>query len=85
MAASYIRRVLVWLDQGVNVLAAPALNLILKPTAARFGSPDETLSSVFGKNIEAGACVGCKVICRVLHWVDTGHCNKSIERDEGVS
>lgn len=79
----YLWNLLVALDQLANALLSPLLNLILRPTVARFGHPDETLSSVFGKNVEAGACVGCRLICRLLHWLDPGHCEKSIERDEG--
>ena len=81
----YWLTLLIALDQLANALLAPALNAVLRPTAARFGHPDETLSSVLGKNVEAGACVGCRLICRLLHRIDPGHCEKSIERDEGVA
>ena len=50
---AYLWNLLVALDQLANVLLAPALNATLRPTAARFGHPDETLSSVLGKNVEA--------------------------------
>ena len=82
---TYLWSLVVALDQFANALLAPALNAVLRPTAARFGRPDETLSSVFGKNVEAGACVGCRLICRLLHGFDPWHCEKSIERDEGVA
>lgn len=75
---------LIWIDQGANTMFGPALNWMLRPTAARFGDPDETLSSVFGKNVKAGSCVGCKVMCRFLNWIDPGHCDTSIEKDEGA-
>lgn len=81
---AYLWNILISLDQLGNVALAPLLNALLRPTAARFGSPDETLSSVMGKNIEAGECVGCRLLCRLLHVLDPGHCEKSIERDEGV-
>ena len=80
---AYFLSLFVALDQFANVLLAPALNATLRPTAARFGHPDETLSSVFGKNVEAGSCRGCRLICRLLHRLDPGHCDRSIERDEG--
>lgn len=76
---TYLWSLLIALDQLANALLSPLLNLILRPTAARFGHPDETLSSVLGKNVEAGACVGCRLICRLLHWFDPGHCERSIE------
>ena len=77
----YLWNILVSLDQFVNVLLSPLLNAALNPVV-KFGNPDETLSSVFGKNIEQGACRGCRIICKFLHGIDPNHCNKSIERDE---
>lgn len=82
----WIWRVLLWIDQGANVLFSPLLNWILHHQTAGnppawFGYEDETLSSVFGKNREV--CKACYVVCRLLHWVDKDHCKKSIEADEG--
>lgn len=79
---AYIWNVLIWIDQGGNVIFAPLLNCFLRPVV-RFGDPDETLSSVFGKNVSTGSCLGCKVMCKVLHWLDPNHCAKSVEADEG--
>lgn len=79
----YIGRILISLDQLVNVVAGPVLNLLTSDKAYRFGNEDETLSSVMGKNIEAGHCRGCRFLCRyVLHPIDRNHCRDSIERDE---
>ena len=51
------------------------------------GDPDETMSSRFGKWLKLPHTkVRWKiayVICRVLHVLDSGHCDKSIEEDEG--
>lgn len=80
---NYLWRVLIWLDQGVNTVFGPLLNFTLKPNV-KFGDPDETLSSVFGKNVESGHCKGCYYICKVLHLFDPGHCENNIERDEGL-
>lgn len=77
----YWKRLLVWLDQGANVLFSPLLNINLPLGAYRFGYEDETLSSVFAKN--AGDVAWCCVMCRVLNYFDQSHCDKSIERDEG--
>ena len=52
---TYLWNLLIALDQLANALLAPAPNAVLRPTAARFGHPDETLSSVLGKNVGAGA------------------------------
>lgn len=81
--STYLWNLLLLVDQGVNTVAGPLLNLALRPKAARFGDPDETLSSVLGKNVQAGECRGCKQICRLLNWIDPGHCQTSIESDEG--
>lgn len=83
--AKYIINILIWIDQGANVIFSPILNILAGPTAANFGDPDETLSSVFGKNAREGKCVMCKIMCRILNWIDPRHCDKSIERDEGKS
>ncbi len=71
---------LISIDQFFNVLLSPLLNLILRPSA-RFGDPDETLSSVFGKNGEE--CKACHFICKLLHLIDPQHCERSIESDRG--
>lgn len=78
----YIWNILIWLDQGLNVLFSPILNLLLDVKLdARFGDPDETLSSVFGKNVDN--CRGCLIMCKILAKFDERHCKKSIEKDEG--
>lgn len=71
------------LDQTVNAVFGPLLNLLLSEGGAPFGAADETLSSVMGKNVERGTCRVCTWVCRVLHAIDSDHCRDSIERDEG--
>lgn len=73
--------VLIWIDQGVNVILGPVLNLLLRPENGLFGDPDETLSSVFGKNKKN--CKACRILCLILHFLDKDHCERSIELDEG--
>lgn len=77
---SYLWQILIWLDQGANVIFSPLLNVLLKPENGGFGSADETLSSVFGKNRDN--CKACFWLCLVLHRLDKNHCAKSIELDE---
>lgn len=74
--------VLVSLDQLINTVMGPVLNWALRPKF-RFGYPDETLSSVLGKNVRARACRFCDWVCHLLHRLDPNHCAKSIEDDEG--
>lgn len=76
--SKYLFNILIWIDQGINVILAPLLNIIFKP--GKFGNPDETLSSVFGKNQDR--CKLCSIICRLLHMIDKNHCEKSVEYDE---
>ena len=64
---TYLRNLLIGLDQGINTLMG--------------GDPDETLSSRWGK--EVARCAFCRWVCRVLDYFDTGHCQKSIEPDRG--
>ena len=81
---SWFWRVLLTIDQSANVIFAPILNLFVQGSGAKFGDEDETLSSVFGKNVRSGTCRLCTIMCRLLHWLDKGHCEKSIETDEGT-
>lgn len=49
--------------------------------------PSQNVSSLPRKIAQAyftGAW-NCRLICRLLHRIDPGHCEKSIERDEGVA
>ena len=46
------------------------------------GYPDETISSRAAKAARAGRRWGC-ILCRLLDQIDKGHCEKSIEADEG--
>jgi hypothetical protein len=63
----YFWNVLIALDQLANTLLG--------------GDPDETISSRAGKRQRSGKLAYC--ICRVLHWIDRGHCDRVIEADEG--
>jgi hypothetical protein len=88
----YVFRILIWLDQGVNVVAGPVLNLALIIEAkirgvdlfliSKFGFPDETLSSVFGKNKRLSCW--CGWIAWGLDKIDRGHTDLALERDEGL-
>jgi len=50
--------------------------------AAIGGSEDETISSRAGKGARRGVWRYC-MLCRLLDLVDPGHCERSIEPDEG--
>ena len=88
----YVFRILIWIDQGVNVIIGPVLNLMLlleakmrrtnRSLIAKFGFPDETLSSVFGKN--KNLSLWCGWIAWGLDKIDRGHTDLAMERDEGL-
>jgi hypothetical protein len=80
--ARFLWNILIWLDQGINVLFGWLFNLVLRPLYT-FGDPDETLSSVFGKNSRSGTCKVCGWVCDLLHAIDPHHCHKNVEADEG--
>ena len=77
-------------DQLLNVLAAPALRVIFKNPVYQFGYPDETISSVIGKNLKFyGKCAdeSLVIVDRVLSKIDPtsrNHSIDSIEEDEGI-
>lgn len=70
------------ISQFLNVVFGPILNIIFSGSN-KFGDPDETMSSVLGKNIRDNNCVLCNFVCFFLRLIDKGHCKKSIENDEG--
>ena len=82
----WTKQLLIAIDQLGNVLLSPLLNLFVQRGGAAFGSPDETLSSVMGKNARAQTCPLCRWICRnILNPIQRHHCDKSIEPDEGMT
>jgi len=74
----YLKNILVWLDIGLSVIFAPILNILFAP--AKFGSPYETLSEIFGEH--SHECKWCFRICKLLHLLDRDHCKKSIKHNE---
>lgn len=68
-------------DQSGNVYMAKLFNdLLIKPGGYRFGNPDETISSVLGKNKLTHTLT---ILGRGLDWIlnklDPNHSIKSIE------
>ncbi len=53
--------------------------LIRKDSPHRFGDFRETISSVLGKNQQAGTLSATgRVLAGLLDWIDEGHCSKCI-------
>lgn len=69
----YFWNILIAIDQLFNTILA--------------GDPDETMSSRFGKWLDLPHNTWrwkvAYVVCSALHWFDKGHCESSIEHDEG--
>jgi hypothetical protein len=61
--ARYLLNLLILLDQAGNTLAG--------------GSPNETISERAAKARNAGRTWGC-VLCRVLNWINPGHCDNAL-------
>lgn len=81
---SYIYKILVWLDNGINVWFAPLLNKIY--STDKFGDPDECISSILGKLQVEGQDTRFR---KAVDWVflklfnQENHCINNIEYDEG--
>ena len=70
------------LDQLGNVSMSGVLNVIfIKGNSHTFGNPDETISSVLGKNQKNNtlAYLGRRLVA-LLDWLDKDHSIKSIEK-----
>jgi len=80
---SWFRRMAYSVDQFGNVIADDLFSslLIHDDNIAPFGDPDETISSVLGKNARAKNLTSYgRVLKRILHWFDPNHVEKSIEK-----
>lgn len=72
-------------DQYGNTLGQHMFNdlLITKDSKNLFGNPDETISSVLGKNKKAGTLTRLgKAVCAVLNFIDKNHVEKAIDLTE---
>lgn len=80
---SYFKRLAISLDQFGNVACGGLFNvtLIKRGSENKFGNPDETVSSVIGKNkVENSLSLAGKVLDWVLDRLDKNHSIKSIEK-----
>jgi hypothetical protein len=80
----YLFRCALATDQHANSFLAKLFNdTLIKTGGHKFGNPDETISSVLGKNKLMGklSYFG-KCLDFILHLLDNNHSIKSIEEDE---
>lgn len=84
----YFFNIAISLDQLGNTICAGLLDLtmIKKESHSRFGFPDETVSSVLGKNkvFDTLTLFG-RFISYILNTIQKDHVEKGIEKDEGNS
>ena len=81
---TYFFRLLIAIDQFLNVLCVPLFNKLFGASSVAFGYPDETISSVLGKMKQKGEG---NALSRFVMWflnkIDKNHVEDSVEEDEG--
>lgn len=72
------------IDQLGNVVCAELFNhTLIHDSDYKFGNPDETISSVLGKNVRSGTLTMTgKALNLILGVLEKNHSIKSIEADE---
>lgn len=83
--SNYIRQIAYSLDQLGNVLCKELFDLFLikKESTNLFGNPDETISSVLGKNeLGKNLTIIGKLLVWILNKLDYEHTKNAIEKDE---
>ena len=83
-ANKYFKDIALSLDQLGNVICQHLFNIcLIKKTGYKFGNPDETISSVLGKNYvnKTLTKVGY-LLSLMLHKVDKNHVINSIDNTE---
>jgi hypothetical protein len=80
----YLFRCAIADDQHGNTFLAKLFNdVLIKPGGYKFGNPDETISSVLGKNkLLNKLAIAGKTLDFILQILDHNHSIKSIEHDE---
>lgn len=78
---NWLLNILIAIDQLLNVIFKLPLNWWFGVSG--FGDPDETISSVLGKHYKD--CARCRAVCKFLSkFINSKHCRKAIEEDEGI-
>ncbi len=81
----YFLIIAISIDQMGNVIMQELFNdVLIRKSGIRFGNKDETISSLLGKNQQAGTLtfIG-KGLNGLLHLLEKDHSIKAIEEDEG--
>jgi len=77
----YFLEMAISIDQLGNVVMQHLLNLLwVRKKGYKFGNPDETISSVIGKNLKACSLTSFgKIISKILDAIDPNHSLNSID------
>lgn len=81
----YFFDIAVCIDQAGNVVCRKLLDLIMIKSYGQipFGNPDETISSVIGKNHANGSLTWCGWgLYKLLNKIEKDHSENAIEEDE---
>ena len=72
------------IDQLGNAVMQELFNdTLIHHYGYKFGNPDETISSVLGKNKLQNTLTGAgRILCGILEFIDRKHTEKAIENDE---
>lgn len=79
---AYFKNCAISIDQVGNTIGYKLFNdLFIKKYGHKFGNPDETISSVLGKNkLQNKLSIAGKILDWILNKLDPGHSIKSIEK-----
>jgi hypothetical protein len=82
--SEYFLNIAIGIDQLGNVICQGLFNdILIKKEGFKFGNPDETISSVLGRNYKTNTLTILGGLIRwILDKIEPNHCVKSIEEDE---
>ena len=83
--SSFIRNVLLWIDEGANVFLVALLGLFFNIPAPAEGNAHYTVSQVLSEMRKNGSKVGC-IGCAILTWIQNkifrisgDHCTQAMD------
>ena len=86
----YLYNILLWLDEGINVLVTPLLRGVLQLPPAG-GEAHFTVSQTLAELRERGSkvgCIGCWMLTKVWGlWIKTpnyDHCHNALYQEDGT-
>lgn len=85
----YVLGLLLWIDEGVNVILFPLIGWVFKVKIPALGNSHYTMSDVFAEARERGSKWGC-IMCKFCNWLFRvkDHCKQAMQgmpEDEGMN